>query len=185
MRAACQETRRARPLQERLLAWFRAHKADLPWRRTQDPYALWVSEIMLQQTQVATVIPYYTRFLKAFPTVKALAAASDHRLLKLWQGLGYYRRAMNLRAAAREVVAKHGGRVPDDPQTFASLPGIGRYTCAAVQSIAFGRRLAILDGNAIRVFARWFAITKDVTRGAVQRELWHTAELLMPGNRPG
>jgi A/G-specific adenine glycosylase len=185
MRAAGQETRRARPLQERLLAWFRAHKADLPWRRTQDPYALWVSEIMLQQTQVATVIPYYARFLKAFPTVKALAAASDHQLLKLWQGLGYYRRAMNLRAAAREVVAKHGGRVPDDPQTFASLPGIGRYTCAAVQSIAFGRRLAILDGNAIRVFARWFAIAKDVTRGAVQRELWHIAESLVPGNQPG
>jgi A/G-specific adenine glycosylase len=178
------EARRARTLQDRLLAWFRANKADLPWRRTRDPYAIWVSEIMLQQTQVPTVIPYYQRFLKAFPTVRALAAASEHDVLKLWQGLGYYRRAINLRAAARQVVATHGGRVPDDPAVFAGLPGIGRYTCAAVQSIAFGRPLAILDGNAIRVFARWFAITKDVTRGTVQRELWEVAQSLVPQPPP-
>jgi mutator protein MutT len=184
MRAPGQETRRSRSLQERLLAWFRANKADLPWRRTRDPYAIWVSEIMLQQTQVATVIPYYERFLKAFPTVRALAAASEHDVLKLWQGLGYYRRAINLRAAARQVVAKHGGRVPDDPAVFAGLPGIGRYTCAAVQSIAFGRPLAVLDGNAIRVFARWFAISQDVTHGAVQRELWEVAQSLVPQTPP-
>jgi len=178
------ETRRARSLQERLLAWFLASKADLPWRRTREPYAIWVSEIMLQQTPVATVIPYYERFLKAFPTVRALAAASEHDVLKSWQGLGYYRRAINLRAAARLVAAKHHGRVPAEPAVFAGLPGIGRYTCAAVQSIAFGRPLAILDGNAIRVFARWFAITKDVTRGAVQRELWDVAQSLVPQTPP-
>jgi A/G-specific adenine glycosylase len=179
------KTLKSKILHRRLLAWFRKHRRDLPWRRTADPYRIWVSEVMLQQTQVATVIPYYERFLARFPTVEALAAASDQAILKVWQGLGYYRRAMNLRAAARQIVRHHGGRVPDSPQAFAALPGVGRYTCGAVMSIAFGRRMAAVDGNAVRVLARWFAVTGDVTRPATQRRLWALAEALVPAPAPG
>ena len=164
---AVQEVRR------RLLKHFRANHRDLPWRRTADPYAIWVSEVMLQQTQVATVVPYYERFLDRFPTIEALAQAPEQAVLKVWQGLGYYRRAHNLRAAARAVVRDHGGRVPNDPAAFAALPGVGRYTCAAVQSIAFGRPLAAVDGNAIRVIARWLGVTACVdepkTRALIER----------------
>ena len=175
--------RRIGGLRQKLLAWFRKDHRDLPWRRTTDPYAIWVSEVMLQQTQVATVIPYYERFLARFPTVAALAAASEHNVMKAWQGLGYYRRAGNLRAAAKEVVRNHGGRVPDDPAAFAALLGVGRYTCGAVQSIAFGRRMACLDGNAVRVFARWMAITDPVTDAVTQKRLWAAAERLVPEER--
>ena len=178
----------ARELQRRLLAWFRKHRRDMPWRGPRDPYAIWVSEVMLQQTQVATATPYYERFLARFPSVQALAKATDQAVLKVWQGLGYYRRALNLHAAARVVVRDHDGRVPDEPEAFARLPGVGRYTCGAVQSIAFGRRLAALDGNAIRVLARWFAITGDVTRPATREALWHVAEAMVPdarGRSPG
>ena len=167
-------------LQRRLLAWFRKHQRDLPWRRTRDPYRIWVAEVMLQQTQVATVLPYYRRFLARFPTVEALAGASGQAVLKVWQGLGYYRRAMNLRAAARAVVRDHGGRIPADPAAFAALPGVGRYTCGAVQSIAFGQRLAALDGNAVRVIARWLALTQTVDRPATRAKLWSAAEALVP-----
>ena len=169
----------------RLIAWFRKSRRDLPWRRTRDPYRIWVSEVMLQQTQVPTVLPYYERFLKRFPTVGALARAPQEAVLKVWQGLGYYRRAQNLQAAARAVVRDHGGRVPDDPAAFARLPGVGRYTCGAVQSIAFGRRLAALDGNAVRVIARWFATTDSVDRSAVRAGLWDLAETLVPGSLSG
>jgi A/G-specific adenine glycosylase len=174
-------------LQRQLLTWFRKNKRDLPWRRAADPYRIWVSEVMLQQTQVATVVPYYERFLARFPTIGALAAAGDQAVLKVWQGLGYYRRAMNLLAAARAVVRDHGGRIPDDPAAFAALPGVGRYTCGAVLSIAFGRRLAALDGNAARVIARWLAVTKPVTAPAVKARLWAAAEALVPAarNPPG
>jgi len=140
---------------------------------------------MLQQTQVPTALPYYERFLKRFPTVKALARASDHAVLKTWEGLGYYRRARNFHAAAKVVVSNHGGRVPDDPKVFAQLPGVGRYTCGAVQSIAFGRALAALDGNAARVLARWFAVTETVTDAATRRHLWDLAESLVPPSAPG
>ena len=140
---------------------------------------------MLQQTQVPTALPYYERFLKRFPTVDALARASDHAVLKTWEGLGYYRRARNLHAAAKAVVSDHGGRVPDDPAVFARLPGVGRYTCGAVQSIAFGHPLAALDGNAIRVLARWFAVTDAVTDAATRRRLWDLAESLVPASAPG
>ena len=163
-----------------LLAWFRKNRRGLPWRRTGDPYRIWVSEVMLQQTQVSTVLPYYRRFLARFPTVEALAGASDQAVLKVWQGLGYYRRAMNLRAAARAVVRDHGGRIPDDPAAFAALPGVGRYTCGAVLSIAFGRRLAALDGNALRVIARWLALTQTVDRPATRAKLWSAAEAFVP-----
>ncbi|HUU90063.1 MAG TPA: A/G-specific adenine glycosylase [Phycisphaerae bacterium] len=174
-----------RSLRRRLIAWFRKHQRDLPWRRTRDPYAIWVAEVMLQQTQVPTALPYYERFLKRFPTVQALALGSDHAVLKVWEGLGYYRRARNLHAAAKAVVRDHGGRVPDDPAVFAGLPGVGRYTCGAVQSIAFGHALAALDGNAVRVIARWFAVTRPVTDAATRRGLWDLAESLVPASAPG
>jgi len=140
---------------------------------------------MLQQTQVPTALPYYERFLERFPTVAALARASDHAVLKAWEGLGYYRRARNLHAAAKAVVRDHGGRVPDDPKVFARLPGVGRYTCGAVQSIAFGRALAALDGNAVRVLARWFAVGQPVSDAATQRRLWDLAGSLVPASSPG
>ncbi|MCX5740830.1 MAG: A/G-specific adenine glycosylase [Proteobacteria bacterium] len=171
-----------RSMHRRLLAWFRRTRRDLPWRRSRDPYAIWVSEVMLQQTQVATVIPYFERFLREFPTVESLAAASDHAILKVWQGLGYYRRVMHLREAARAIVRDHGGRVPDDPAAFAALPGVGRYTCGAVLSIAFGRPLAALDGNAIRVISRWLDVTACVDPPRVRRSLWLAAEALVPKN---
>ncbi|MCX5684905.1 MAG: A/G-specific adenine glycosylase, partial [Planctomycetota bacterium] len=174
-----------RTLQRTLLAWYRKHQRDLPWRRTGDPYRIWVSEVLLQQTQVATALPYYERFLARFPTVEALAAAPEQAVLKTWQGLGYYRRAMNLRAAARLVVRDHGGRVPDDPTAFAALPGVGRYTCGAVMSIAFGRPLAALDGNASRVIARWLAMTAPVNTSATQAKLWKAAETLLAPSAPG
>ena len=174
-----------RRLRRRLLGWFRKAKRDLPWRRTRDPYAIWAAEVMLQQTQVGTALPYYERFLARFPTIQALARASDEAVLKTWQGLGYYRRALNLQAAARRVVREHGGRVPSDPAVFAALPGVGRYTCGAVQSIAFGRRLAALDGNAARIISRWLAVTDTVTGGAAMRGLWEAAEALVPQTSPG
>jgi len=177
--AECQQTRR------RLLAWYTKNKRDLAWRRTRDPYRIWVAEVMLQQTQVPTALPYYARFLKRFPTVGALARATDQAVLKVWQGLGYYRRAMNLHEAARRVVRDHGGRVPDDPQALARLPGVGRYTCGAVLSIAFGRRIAALDANAVRVIARWLAVREATDAGATRAGLWRAAETLVPDKTPG
>lgn len=143
-----------------LLAWYRENRRDLPWRRTRDPYRILVSEVMLQQTRVSTVIPYYGRFLKAFPTVASLARARQDRLMKLWEGLGYYARARNLQAAATQIVADHGGRIPRDPETFSKLPGAGPYTTAAVLSIAFGVPLAAVDGNVKRVISRLFDIDR-------------------------
>ena len=174
-----------RALARRLLAWFRRHRRDLPWRRTRDPYRIWVSEVMLQQTQVPAVLSYYARFLARFPTVEALAAAPDQAVLKVWQGLGYYRRARNLHAAAKVVAHEHGGRVPDDPEAFGRLPGVGRYTAGAVLSIAFGRPLAALDSNAVRVLARWFAVTEPVAQARVHRALWALADALVPRRAPG
>ncbi|MGB2801366.1 MAG: A/G-specific adenine glycosylase, partial [Phycisphaerae bacterium] len=140
---------------------------------------------MLQQTQVPTALPYYERFLKRFPTVCTLARASEQAVLKAWQGLGYYRRALNLHEAAGRVVRDHGGRVPDDPQALARLPGVGRYTCGAVLSIAFGRRIAALDANAIRVIARWLAVREATDTGATRAGLWRAAETLVPDKTPG
>ena len=174
-----------RRLRRRLLAWYRREKRDLPWRHTRDPYRIWVAEIMLQQTQVPTALPYYRRFLARFPTVRALARASDQNVLKAWQGLGYYRRAINLREAARRIERDHAGRVPDDAAAFGRLPGVGRYTCGAVQSIAFGRRLAALDGNAARVLARWFAVRRPVHAAATRAGLWAAAEAIVPPRAPG
>jgi A/G-specific adenine glycosylase len=140
---------------------------------------------MLQQTQVATVIPYYERFLTRFPTPATLATAPEQTVLKLWEGLGYYRRAKNLQAAARVVVREHGSRVPDVPAAFAALPGIGRYTCGAVQSIAFGHALPAVDGNALRVIARWLGVTACIDLPGTRRRIERTAEALVPKTNPG
>lgn len=137
-----------------LLAWYAVHRRDLPWRRTRDPYRIWVSEVMLQQTRVAAAIEHYQQFIKAFPDVGALAAAAEAEVLAIWSGLGYYRRARMLHQAARVVVADHGGAVPETAAKLLTLPGVGGYTAAAVASIAFGEALAVVDGNVQRVLAR-------------------------------
>ena len=149
-------------LRSRLLGWYATAKRDLDWRRTRDPYAIWVSEIMLQQTRVAAVIPYYRRFLARFPTVQHLARARQDSVLRHWAGLGYYSRARNLHRAAKEIVAKHDGCFPRQLTTALALPGIGSYTAAAVLSIAYGEPLAVLDGNVARVLARVGAIRGDL-----------------------
>jgi A/G-specific adenine glycosylase len=172
--------RQAAPLAPRqraaLLDWYRRHRRALPWRRTRDPYRVWVSEVMLQQTQVATAIPYYERFLARFPDVRSLAGAPLDAVLAAWSGLGYYRRARHLHEAARLVVREHDGRVPSDPGEFASLPGVGRYTAGAVLSIGFGAPVPVLDGNVARVLARWSARALQVRRPADAKTLWAMAE---------
>ncbi|MCP5058911.1 MAG: A/G-specific adenine glycosylase [bacterium] len=168
-----------------LLRWYDRAARDLPWRRTQDPYAIWISETMLQQTRVDTVIPYYERFLSRFPTVEALADADPDDLMVHWAGLGYYRRARNLQAAARRVVDEHGGALPDEIEDLLSLPGVGRYTAGAVASIAFDRPAPIVDGNVARVFARVFGIREEIRSVPAQARLWEEAEALARGRRPG
>lgn len=163
-----------------LLAWYRRSHRDLPWRRTRNPYAILVSEIMLQQTQVKTVIPYFLRWLKRFPNVRALAAASERDVLKSWEGLGYYRRARLLHAAARRIVERHAGHFPESVEAIAALPGVGRYTLGAVGSIAFGLRLPVLDGNVIRVLCRWYGIDDDTRKTVTRKRLWALAEGLLP-----
>ena len=147
-----------RQIPPRLLAWFQKNKRPLPWRKTHDPYKIWVSEIMLQQTQVNTVRPYYQRWMKNFPTLGKLAKAPLDRVLKSWEGLGYYRRASNLHQAARWIVKKWNGKLPDSREELERLPGIGRYTAGAIASIAFGRPEPILDGNVKRVLSRTFRV---------------------------
>lgn len=169
-----------RSLRRRLLAWFEQHARDLPWRRSCDPYGVWVSEVMLQQTQVATVKPYFERFIAAFPTVEALAAAEEQQVLRLWEGLGYYRRARGLRAAAKVIVAEHGGMLPRDVPALMELPGIGRYTAGAIASIAFDRRTPILEANTFRLLTRLIAYRGDSTKAAGQRLLWQVAEEILP-----
>src|SRR5262245_22055776 len=134
-------------IRRRLLAWFDRNRRDLPWRNDRDPYRIWVSEVMLQQTTVATVVPYFERFLQRFPTVQALADASEQEVLRLWEGLGYYRRARHLHQAARRLVEDHNGRLPNDPQVWNELPGVGRYILGAVLSQAFDRHLPIVEAN--------------------------------------
>jgi A/G-specific adenine glycosylase len=165
----------------RVIAWQRSHgRRDLPWQGTRDPYAIWLSEIMLQQTQVATVVPYYLRFRDRFPDVASLAVADEDEVLRLWSGLGYYSRARNLHRAARAIVARHGGAFPRDLAEIEALPGIGRSTAAAIAGFAFGARAAILDGNVKRVFARHFAIEGFPGERAVEGRLWALAESLLP-----
>ena len=176
---------RCRLIRRRLLQWFDGHARDLPWRGTRDPYAIWVSEIMLQQTRVQTVKPYYQRFLKRFPTVEKLARARIDTVLKLWEGLGYYSRARNLHRAAREIVARCEGRLPATRDELVTLPGIGSYTAGAIASIAFGRREPVVDGNVTRVLCRLFCIHADPKRTDVQKQLWSLATSLLPRTRAG
>ena len=168
-----------------LLAWYDRAAADLPWRRTRDPYHVWLSEIMLQQTQVATVIPYFERFVAAYPDVPTLAAAPLDDVLKRWEGLGYYSRARNLHKAAQAIVRDHVARFPETAEELQRLPGVGRYTAGAIASIAFGERVAVLDGNVIRVLSRLYDIADDVTETATKNRLWTLAESLVPADRPG
>ena len=170
-----------------LLEWYDANKRDLPWRRlSHDPYAVWVSEIMLQQTTVAAVIPFYHKWMARFPTVQALAEAPLDDILKHWAGLGYYARARNLHKGAQKVVADFGGQVPSDPKTLLLLPGIGRYTAGAILSIAFNQDAPILDANVIRVLSRVHAVTGDPkTSTTTQNELWRLAEEAIPKGRAG
>jgi len=170
---------------KQLLGWFRQFQRDLPWRRTKDPYRIWLSEIMLQQTRVSAAIPYYQRFLRSFPDVHTLAAAPQEEVLRLWSGLGYYGRARNLQKAAQEIVAKHGGEFPTCLNDALALPGIGNYTAAAILSIAFGAKHAVLDGNAARVLARLGAIRGDIRESQRWQELQKTADHLLQPKSPG
>ncbi|HUM10621.1 MAG TPA: A/G-specific adenine glycosylase [Myxococcaceae bacterium] len=168
-----------------LLRWYDAQARDLPWRRTRDPYAIWVSEVMLQQTQVSVVLPYWTAFLARFPDVGALARASLDEVLATWRGLGYYARARNLHRAAQAVVERHAGRLPRDVEALRALPGFGRYTVGAVASIAFGLGVPLVDGNVARVLARLFAVEGATGEPAREKQLWSIAEALVEGERPG
>lgn len=168
-----------------LLGWFEAHAADLPWRRNRAPYYVWLSEIMLQQTQVGTVIGYFERFLDAFPTVDALAAAPLDDVLKQWEGLGYYSRARNLHRAAQVVVTEWGGQIPGNAADLQTLPGIGRYTAGAIASLAFGEDVPVVDGNVIRILTRVFDIDAEVSRPATVNRLWELAGMLLPKGRAG
>lgn len=174
-----------RSLARRLLTWFARHRRDLPWRRTRDPYRVWVSEIMLQQTQVATVVPYFERFVAAFPTVDALARAEEHEVLRHWEGLGYYRRARQMHRTAQVVVARHDGRFPRSVEGMVELPGIGRYTAGAIASIAFDLPAPILEANTVRLLSRLFAFDGDPAASAGQRLLWQLAAAVLPSRECG
>jgi A/G-specific adenine glycosylase len=165
---------------DELHSWYRASARDLPWRRTRAPYPIWVSEVMLQQTRVAAVIPYFERWMDRFPSVTALAAADEHHVLSAWEGLGYYSRARNLHRGARAVVDRFSGRVPKDLEAFRSIPGVGPYTAAAVLSIAFDRDLAVVDGNVRRVLSRLAALNADPRRAPHSRALDQLAQALLP-----
>jgi A/G-specific adenine glycosylase len=173
------------PVQQKLLEWYDEAARDLPWRETRDPYAVWVSEIMLQQTRVETVIPYYERFLARFPTPRALADADEDTVLSHWSGLGYYRRARLLHAGVREVVAHYGGEVPEEPEARRALPGVGRYTAGAIGSIAFDKPEPIVDGNVTRVLARLLRIDTPIGATVTTKRLWEEAARLVPSERPG
>jgi A/G-specific adenine glycosylase len=170
---------------KQLLGWFRQFRRDLPWRRTRDPYRIWLSEIMLQQTRVAAVIPYYERFVNRFPDVHVLAAAPEEEVLRLWSGLGYYSRARNLQVAAEQIVTKHAGQFPTRVDDALALPGIGSYTAAAILSIAFGEKLAVLDGNVARVLARLGAIRGDLRESRRWQELQKSADKYLDPQSPG
>ena len=167
-------------LRRGLLRWFSRAKRPLPWRATRDPYAIWISESMLQQTTVATVIPYFERFLRRFPDVASLAASNEQDVLALWSGLGYYSRARNLRRAARQLVEEYGGLFPKDPDAARTLAGVGRYTASAVTSIAYGARVAVVDGNVRRVLSRL-----NAARGLSDQEVQHRADALLSKRSPG
>lgn len=167
-------------LRQKLRTWYAANARDLPWRRRRDPYAVWLSEVMLQQTQVETVRGYFERFLQKLPTLEALAAADQREVFRLWEGLGYYRRARQLHEAAQMIVRQHGGQFPTDSQTIRRLPGIGRYTAGAILSIAFDRREPILEANTVRLLSRLLGYEGQPQSSEGQRLLWATADALLP-----
>jgi len=174
-----------RSLQQRLLGWFAGEARDLPWRKTRDLYRIWVSEIMLQQTQVVTVVGYYERFLARFPDVRSLAEADEHDVLRLWEGLGYYRRARQMHAAARRIVQSHQGEFPATFDDVVALPGIGRYTAGAILSIGRDAPLPILEANTVRVLSRLTAYRGDTASREGQKFLWQAAEALLSQDQPG
>ncbi len=174
-----------RSLSKKLLAWFQQNARDLPWRRTRNLYAIWISEVMLQQTQVATVVPYFERFLRRFPDVASLATADEHDVLRLWEGLGYYRRARQLHAAAKQITSEHNGQFPTSIDAVRLLPGIGRYTAGAILSIGLDQPLPILEANTIRVLSRLAAYRGDVHSAAGRQRLWEIAESILPTSNCG
>ena len=176
---------RLKAVQGALIPWFNRHRRDMPWRRTRDPYAIWVSEIMLQQTQVETVKPYFICFMKRFPTVQALARAPIAAVLKLWEGLGYYSRARNMHAAAKRIASDLGGKLPRTVPELLALPGIGRYTAGAIASIAFGQDEPVLDGNVTRVLCRVFRIRENPKEAPTQERLWSLARRVIPAGKAG
>jgi A/G-specific adenine glycosylase len=171
-------------LRASLVGWYEAERRDLPWRRTRDPYAIWVSEVMLQQTQVKTVLGYYERWMRRFPTLRALAAAEEADVLHAWQGLGYYSRARRLLSGARAVAERHAGELPRDVTALLALPGIGPYSAGAIASIAFGLPEPIVDGNVVRVLSRLFALRGDPAKAPLKQELWGLARQLAQCDRP-
>lgn len=177
--------RTLKTFRRRLLDWFRAHQRDLPWRASRNSYRIWVAEVMLQQTRIAAVLPYYDRFLKLFPTVESLARAPQEKVLQLWSGLGYYSRARNLHRAAKEITARHCAEFPRTLDAALALPGIGRYTAAAVLSIAYDRPFAVLDGNVARVLARLGAVRGDLRAPSRWRQLGELAQNLLAPSAPG
>jgi A/G-specific adenine glycosylase len=174
-----EDSARRRRFQRRLLSWFDGHKRDLPWRKNRDPYRVWLSEVMLQQTRVAAVTDHYQKFLRRFPSIEKLASARESSVLAAWSGLGYYRRARMLRAAAKKIVKEHGGKVPERAEDLRDLPGIGRYTAAAIASIAFDEPVAVVDGNVERVLQR---VQGKILAG---EDLWRAAAKLLSQSRPG
>ena len=164
---------------DKIVGWYRSNRRDLPWRKTRNPYAIWVAEVMLQQTRVGTVIPHYKRFMERFPNIESLAAASAQDVLKAWEHMGYYARVRNLHAAAREIMTSGNGNFPDTWDEIIRLPGIGSYTAAAVLCFAFDRRLPAVDGNVRRVLSRLFLIRDPINRPKTQRHIYDVAEALV------
>src|SRR3989338_5820576 len=175
----------ASQFQRKLMRWFEKNQRRISWRENGTPYRIFVVEIMLQQTQIKTVIPYYERWLKTFPTIKALAEAPLDRVLKQWEGLGYYTRARNLHKAAQIIVNQFGGKIPDDIATLETLPGIGRYTAGAIASIAYQKQVPLVDGNVARVFSRIFYLKGDFSKPDSLKQLYTLAERLVPKRKPG
>lgn len=171
-------------MQHLVSSWFQDEKRDLPWRQNLSPYAVWVSEVMLQQTQVAVVIPYFTRWMQQFPTVESLAKAPLDAVIKAWEGLGYYSRARHLHAGACYVVEKHGGQLPQDKESLSKIKGLGPYTVGAIRSFAFRQKAAAVDGNVIRVLARYFHLSDDISLPKTTKKLWEIAEELLPDDEP-
>ena len=179
------DAKRYQQFRRRLSAWYQASGRDLPWRQTSDPYRIWISEIMLQQTTVATVIPYYGRFLNAFPNLEALANADEQDVLRLWEGLGYYSRARNIHKAAKFLVDHCDGEFPADPAELQELPGVGRYTAGAIASFAFNQRAPIVEANTLRLYCRLLGFDGNPRASAGQKLLWNFAEQVLPNTDPG